>query len=67
MKKIKESKIKKTVMNVMTSNIWTVLQELQNNSNVLEVKYEPEYSYTLCRKKITKEAIGYKLVVKYKE
>ena len=67
MKKIKESKIKKTTMNVLKENVWNVLQELQNNGNVLEVCYEPEYSYTLCRGKITKEAIGYKLVVKYKE
>lgn len=67
MKKLKSTKIQKTVMNVMTENMDQVIKNLTANNNVLEIKYEPEYSYTLCRNRVTTEKIGYKVVVKYKE
>lgn len=67
MKKIKSTKIKKTTMSVLTDSMQTVITNLQNDNNVLEIKYVPEYSYTLCKGKVSKETIGYKLVVKYKE
>jgi hypothetical protein len=54
-------------MSVLTDSMQTVITALQNDSNVLEIKYEPEYSYTLYKGKVSKETLGYKLVVKYKE
>lgn len=67
MKKLKSTKIKKTTMSVLIDSMQTVITALQNDSNVLEIKYEPEYSYTLYKGKVSKETLGYKLVVKYKE
>jgi len=65
-KKIKDSK-KKATLSVLAENMNNVVQNLYNNKNVLEIKYEPEYSYTLCRGKVSRETIGYKVKIVYTE